>query len=138
MSARFFLDTNILIYTFDHEAAQREKAIRLVGEALQDGRGMISFQVVQEFLSAMLHKVKHKPIWNDLYSHYEEILAPLCRVYPDPELYRQALRIQHDTKYHFYDSLIIASAVAGGCKYLYSEDLHDGQRISGVTIQNPF
>jgi predicted nucleic acid-binding protein len=41
-------------------------------------------------------------------------------------------------RYRFYDSLIIAAALASGCIRLLSEDLQDGQRIEGLTIENPF
>jgi len=41
-------------------------------------------------------------------------------------------------RFSFYDSLIVAAALDAGCKTLYSEDLQQGQRIDGLTIQNPF
>ena len=48
MSDRFFLDTNVLVYTFDsRESVKQTRAIELVTEALQ-GQGIVSFQVVQE------------------------------------------------------------------------------------------
>ena len=41
-------------------------------------------------------------------------------------------------KYSLYDALVIGAALEGGCPTLYSEDLHDGQVIEGLTIVNPF
>jgi len=39
----------------------------------------------------------------------------------------------------FWDSLIVASALAGGADILYSEDMQDGLRVSGqLNIVNPF
>lgn len=139
MSAKFFIDTNVLIYTFDQsDPVKKEKAIRLVGEALEEGSGIVSFQVVQEFLSAALHKFKKPLSGDEISGYYEEILGPLCGIYPDAELYRKALRIHRETQYHFYDSLIIASALEAGCKTLYSEDLQNGRRIAGLAIKDPF
>ena len=40
--------------------------------------------------------------------------------------------------YGIYDALVIAVALEASCSVLYSEDMHDGQRIEGVTIRNPF
>ncbi len=139
MPAKYFIDTNIFVYTFSPDApAKRKAALSLVGAALEEGNGLISSQVVQEFLSTALHKFK-KPLSRDeAHSYLEEVLAPLCGVYAGPDLYRRALRVQHETGYHFYDSLIIAAAVEGGCKTLYSEDFQDGQKVSGLTIKNPF
>jgi predicted nucleic acid-binding protein len=33
---------------------------------------------------------------------------------------------------------VIAAALEARCKILYTEDLQDGQKIEGLTIQNPF
>ena len=52
---------------------------------------------------------------------------PLCQVYPSLAHYKNCLEIQVETKYSFYDTLILAAAVETGCDVLYSEDLHDGQ-----------
>jgi predicted nucleic acid-binding protein len=40
--------------------------------------------------------------------------------------------------FHFYDSLIVAAALEAGCSRLFSEDLQHGQRIDGLTVENPF
>src|SRR3989338_3040469 len=139
MSAKYFLDTNIFVYTFSSEAREKhKKALSLVGEALEEGSGIISFQVVQEFLNVALHKFEKPFSRENGLNYYEEVLAPLCAVYPDHELYRRALRIHHETGYRFYDALIVASAIEGGCKVLYSEDFHDNHKVSGLLIKNPF
>ncbi len=41
-------------------------------------------------------------------------------------------------RYSLYDSLILAAALDGGCRTLYSEDLQDGQTIETLTIVDPF
>ena len=46
MRDRFFLDTNIFVYTFDsREPKKRARAQDLVSDALTRGRGVISHQV---------------------------------------------------------------------------------------------
>ena len=55
----FFLDTNILIYAVDEaDLAKQQVAAQLVREAILSGRGMISIQVVQEFLNVARRKFK--------------------------------------------------------------------------------
>jgi predicted nucleic acid-binding protein len=54
------------------------------------------------------------------------------------ETHRAALRICERYGYSVYDGLILASALEGGCKKLYSEDLQHGQVIEGLRIENPF
>jgi predicted nucleic acid-binding protein len=70
--------------------------------------------------------------------YLERILAPLCQVSPDLALYETCLQLQAETRYSFYDCLILAAAILSGCDILYSEDLQNGQAVRGVKITNPF
>ncbi|MCK4608895.1 MAG: PIN domain-containing protein [Gammaproteobacteria bacterium] len=134
---RFFLDTNILIYSFDHsDKIKRNKAQELVSVALSSGLGVISYQVVQEFLNVAGKKFVFPSAKLRLY--FDKVLDPLCEVYPDMKLYRFAVDIKDRFKFSFYDSLIIASAIESDCKVLYSEDLQDGQVLLGLKVKNPF
>jgi predicted nucleic acid-binding protein len=52
MSDRFFIDTNVFIYSFDSGSSAKAKLAReLIQDALDSGKGVISYQVVQEFLN---------------------------------------------------------------------------------------
>ena len=68
----------------------------------------------------------------------ERVLAPMWKISPSSALYDRALEVQDRYRYGFRDSLIVAAALDAGCTRLYSEDLPDGQRIEGLTIENPF
>ena len=136
MSADFF-DTNILIYLFDEtDARRRATATNLITEAIRDGTGLISSQVVQEALNVLLTKL-HASI-EDARSALERVLFPLWDVYPTPALYERALDLAARHSYHFYDSLILAAALEARCDRLLSEDFQHGQVIDGLTIHNPF
>ncbi|MBI3154384.1 MAG: hypothetical protein HYZ20_03150 [Burkholderiales bacterium] len=63
---------------------------------------------------------------------------PLMQVGASAELYRRALGVRARWRYGFYDSLVIAAALAAGCSRLLSEDLQHGQRIESLTIVDPF
>ncbi len=139
MSSRYFLDTNIFVYSFDQESpAKKQKSQYLIDQALQDERGLISTQVFQEFFNVALHKFKQPLSLQDCKDYLENVLAPLCEVYPDMDYYRSALEIQTTTGYSFYDALVIAAAQKAGCTTLYSEDLQDEQKIGLLQIKNPF
>ena len=45
---------------------------------------------------------------------------------------KKAVLLKERYGFSFYDSLIIAAALAGGCEYLLSEDLSDGQVIDDM------
>lgn len=139
MKDRYFLDTNIFVYTFDNTAIKKQKkAQELVKQALSKKMGIISFQVVQEFLNVATRKFASPLTTEEAKSYLEIVLKPLCEVYADLEIYQFALDIKKITHFSFYDALIIAAALKSDCKILYSEDLHDGQLISGLEIKNPF
>ena len=55
----------------------------------------------------------------------------------DAPLVNFASKIQERNPLSFRDSLIIASAIQGNVKILYSEDLNVGQIIEGIKIVNP-
>ena len=136
---KFFLDTNVLVYTFDPTSStKRKKAKSLLAEALETHRGIISFQVVQEFLNVAARKFSEPMSVPESQLYLSRILMPLCEIFPDSALYSQALSIADETGLAFYDALIVSSAITGGCATLWTEDLQDRRRIGGVEIRNPF
>lgn len=139
MKGEFFLDTNILVYTFSPvDTLKRDRAKSLVSQALKDGTGMISWQVVQEFLNVATTKFQVCLSPQDSASYLAEVLRPLCRVFPTIEIYSEALGLRDRTGFSYYDCLIIASARQGGARTLYSEDLQHGRVIDHLCIENPF
>jgi predicted nucleic acid-binding protein len=139
MSDKFFIDTNIFVYCFDDRQPDKKvRALALISDALQTGNGIISWQVMQEFLNVSTRKfqVPLKP--EDAKVYLQKVLHPLCHVFPDLDLYGTALDVLKETNYSFYDSLIIAGALRGGCVILYSEDLNPGHQVDGVKVVNPF
>ncbi|MCX6567675.1 MAG: PIN domain-containing protein [Candidatus Aminicenantes bacterium] len=139
MNDKYFLDTNTFVYTFDErDPGKRDRARALVAEALTDSRGVISYQVIQEFLDAALRKFAKPLTAADAERYLTVVLEPLCAVFASIELYHQAIDISERWKYSFYDSLIIASALQADCTILYSEDLQHGQKIGNLRILNPF
>jgi predicted nucleic acid-binding protein len=139
MSGRFFLDTNIFVYSFDasspKKAAQAQKLIR---NALATGGGIVSYQVVQEFFNVALRRFSKPMSSLDAQQYLSTTFRPLLAVHSSPALYGEALRIGARLKLPWYDSLIVASAIEGECGVLYSEDFQDGQQIGSLTLSNPF
>lgn len=135
MSAEVFLDTNIFVYCFDSEnPAKQATAKKLV--ARRDW--FVSWQVVQEFSSVALHRFKVPLKPGDLADYVELRLWPTCRILPSQAIFAQATAIHGRFGFRYYDSLIVASALAGAAKMLLSEDLQNGQRIGSLEIVNPF
>ncbi len=48
------------------------------------------------------------------------------------------MALARDHGFAFYDALIVAAALEGGCDTLFSEDMQHGRDVGGLTIVNPF
>jgi len=135
----FFLDTNIFVYSFDQDSPLKQiTAQNLIREALRTQRGVISTQVVQEFLSVALRKFAHPLTVSESREYLKTVLMPLCRHNPSMDFYDRALLLREETGFAFYDALVIAAAVESECSTLLSEDLQHRQKVRTLTILNPF
>jgi len=139
MSARFFLDTNVFVYSFDASSTKKaEQARKLIRNAIETGGGIISYQVVQEFFNVALRRFSKPMSSLDAEQYLSTTFRPLLSVHSSPALYGEALRIGARFQLPWYDSLIVASAIEGQCEVLYSEDFQDGQQVGSVKLSNPF
>src|ERR1700691_6259791 len=139
MSAIFFLDTNILFYAFGKSFPEKAKiAQRLITDGAADKQAIISYQVVQEFINIALRGFRQVIIKSDLESFLLKALFPMMAISSSPALMIEALRLQSEDQLAWYDSLIVAAAMQGRCKILYSEDLQHDRRFGDLIIQNPF
>jgi predicted nucleic acid-binding protein len=139
MSDKFFLDTNIFLYLFDPNAPHKaEVAENIIGRAIATGKGVISFQVVQEFFSGAFKRVSRPMTEAEGQRYLNETLAPLLAVHSSAALYSEALSLYAAGGLSWYDSLIVAAALQAKCDLLYSEDMQHGRRFGSLRIVNPF
>jgi predicted nucleic acid-binding protein len=139
MNARFFLDTNIFVYSFDRNApAKARRAAQLIRQAVHTGKGVISYQVVQEFFNVALRRFAQPMTVAEAEQYLFLVFRPVMAIHSSPVLYAEALRLSGRYGLPWYDSLIVAAAIEGQCRVLYSEDLQHGQRFGGVQVENPF
>lgn len=137
MSARQFVDTNILMYAHDVSAgAKHERARALVEELWRTRSGVVSTQVLQE-LCVNLRRKAGRPLelkatrdlvadylsWQIVVNTGESILA--------------ALDLEERYRISFWDALVVQAAQAAGAEVLYSEDFADGQVFGTVRVVNP-
>jgi predicted nucleic acid-binding protein len=139
MSGRFFLDTNIFVYSFDAGSPKKAaQSAKLITSAIESRRGIVSYQVVQEFFNVALRRFAKPMTSADAEQYLTTTFRPLLSVHSSPALYGEALRLGARFRLAWYDSLIVASAIEGECDILYSEDFQNGQQIGPVVISNPF
>ncbi len=139
MSDRFFLDTNIFVYSFDESAtAKMRRATQLISRAVTTRKGVVSFQVVQEFFNVALRRFERPMVVTEAEQYLATVFRPLLSVHSSQALYGKALRLCDQHRLSWYDSLIVAAAAEGQCNVLYSEDLQNARTFGDVRIVNPF
>jgi predicted nucleic acid-binding protein len=132
MNAKPFLDTNVIVYAFSSDDPRAAKA-----EALLEDGGVISVQVLNEFVNVLRRKQGRG--WDEVQDALGVLKVLLDPPQPLPlELHEAAVEIARDCGFSIYDGLIIAAALRSGCSILYSEDFQHGQGIGQLTIRNPF
>jgi predicted nucleic acid-binding protein len=136
MSVRSFIDTNILVYTDDQDAPEKQRvALDLVEQLRLQRIGVVSTQVLQEYFTAAIRKLHVRP---DIARRKVEIFARLDLVQVDLDLILSAIDLHRLHAVSFWDALIVRAALANGCAVLYSEDLQMGRRINELRVVNPF
>jgi predicted nucleic acid-binding protein len=139
MSDRYFLDTNVFVYSLDPVDPRKARiAEELVTRGVDSRLGVISYQVAQEFMNVSLRQFRATMTVTELELYFFKVLLPMMTVPSSSGLFLEALRLQKVGKIAWYDSLIVAAAIQGGCEILYSEDMQHGCRFGDLVIQNPF
>ncbi len=139
MNGRFFLDTNIFVYTFDKSApAKARRAAQLVRHAVATRKGLVSYQVVQEFFNVALRRFDEPMAIAEAEQYLAVVFRPLLGIQSSEALYGAALRLSSSLKLSWYDSLIVAAALESECDTLFSEDLQHGQKFGDLHVENPF
>jgi len=137
MSAKTFVDTNILIYAYDVDAgAKHSRANEALSELWQQRTGVLSLQVLQEFYVNVTRKIS-SPLSKALARSIVNDYIPWCTETTTTEI-SAAFRHEDEHQIGFWDALIIATAAKSGASKIFSEDLNSGQYYSGVLVENPF
>jgi predicted nucleic acid-binding protein len=138
MSAdKVFVDTNVLVYVFDHdEPAKSKRAQDLLARA-RPGELALSAQVLGEFYVTVTRKLK-RPLDETAADEALEWLGLLHVVALDSALVKAAIQTSRSAQLSYWDGLIVAAAAQARCGRLLSEDLNDGQLIGSVRVENPF
>ena len=129
-----FIDTNIWLYAFldTDESEKSSRAKRL----FQQKEPMLSVQVVNEICVNLIKKASFSE------EQISQLIEALYEKYPivemDENILLTASQLRQEYAFSFWDSMVVAYALAANAKILYSEDMQDGQVVRGVLqIINP-
>ena len=132
MTAKYFADTNIILYSIGQDTQKRNIAREII-----KSRPVISTQVVNESINVCIRKPgfdrKKAYDFADSIMHYTEVLPV------DETTVRKSADIAIRYQLSNWDALIIASSILSGCEILYSEDMQHQMIVdNSLKIINPF
>ena len=138
MSDKVFVDTNVLLYAHDLDAgARHDRAATTIRQLWENGSGIISIQVLQEFYVNVTRKIA-SPLSPAEARRLMEAYRAWQVESPDTAAVLRASEIQERNQLSFWDAMIIATACQGGATVLLSEDLNHSQVLEGIRVENPF
>ena len=133
-----FVDTNILVYAYDRGAGDKHaQARRTVGQLWEEGSGVLSTQVLQEFYVNVRRKAQRPLSIRSARSLVADYMA-WDPVVNDGTSILEAMDAERRYKISFWDALIIIAAQRSEAGVILSEDFSHGQKYGSVRVQNPF
>ncbi|MGO9173461.1 MAG: PIN domain-containing protein [Rhodomicrobium sp.] len=137
MSIVAFFDTNILLYTIGLGPAEQTKQAVAIELVKRTDAGL-SVQVLQEFYVQATRPTRPDPL-----SHRDasDLIEAWTRFAVQPmtlDVLMAALDIKQRHRFSYWDSAIVAAALALGCRELYTEDVQDGLTVDGLRLIDPF
>jgi predicted nucleic acid-binding protein len=133
---RYTLDTNILIYAVDRSGGAKHRVAIEIVDCSIERSCILTVQALAEFVFAVTRKALIPK---------EEAVAQArdwLRVFPivaaDGNALEAAYRAIEQERFGLFDALLLATAAQAGCTIAISEDMHDGVRLDGIEVRNPF
>ena len=136
MIEKCFFDSNIWLYLLLEKGSEKSLiAKNYIETCILKNQVVVSWQVLNEVSVNLLRKGFTE----------EQILTTIkwfCRIATvqdfTEDLLLKASLLRQKYLISYWDSLIVSAALESNCKFLISEDMQDGRKISGLTIHNIF
>jgi predicted nucleic acid-binding protein len=136
VAERFFVDTNVLLYSLDPvDGGKQRAAHRWLAALWEQGSGSLSWQVLHEFYVNAIRKIgapKNKA------RATVEAFSLWHPVETGVGLIGRAWHWMDEAQLTYWDGLIVAAAEQSGSAWLLSEDFQVGRKFGLVTVISPF
>lgn len=135
MPDKIFCDTNIWLYSLiKSDEAKYQVATDLI---IEEEEIVSSVQVVNEISVNLIRKAGKDHIY--IQTFLTDFMASYPVLSQEKEDILTAAGLRLDYHLSYWDSLIVAAALRGDCRTLYSEDMQHNLQIRGcLRITNPF
>ncbi len=137
MSARTFLDTNVLVYLFDRDEPEKRELARRTLQSQEFLPFVVSTQVLGELYVTLTRKLTPR-MDADFARAAVRRFSDFFVVSADVSMVLQAMDTAETAQLSYWDALIIEAAARAGCDRILTEDLAAGSVLRGVLIDNPF
>ena len=136
MTGKAMIDTNIWVYFYSKNPQNKY----LIAQKLVSDR-FDSIIISSQVLGELYHVLTRKNLTSQ--EEAKQIIVELSTNFPvwaiDAATVLNALEINSNEGYSYWDSLIISAALLNNCTTLYSEDMQHDRLIAGkMRIVNPF
>ncbi len=129
-----FIDTNIWLYAL-LDTGEAEKSSR-AKEVITQTEPILSGQIINELCVNLIKKAGFTE------EQISQLIEALYEKYPiiemDESILLDASQLRQEYALSFWDSMVVACALAADVETLYSEDMQDGLVIrEALVIKNP-
>jgi predicted nucleic acid-binding protein len=140
MTAKFFVDTNILIYAYDTTNPDKQAAaLQTLDRLVTSGTGVISTQVLAEFFVTVTSDRKFPNPLSvvEAGNRIQNYILVWEVVEVTGAIVLEAIRGVKEYQFSFWDAQIWATAKLNQIPVVYSEDFNVEAIIEGVRFVNP-
>ena len=139
MTARYFVDTNLLVYARDprRDPTKHQRARQWMEQLWRERSGRLSTQVLNEYYAVVTQKLTPALSAEEAQTEIRTLFAWHPQAL-DTATIERAWSIQTRYRFNWWDALIVAAAQLSGCTWLLTEDLQADQNLDGLLVVNPF
>jgi predicted nucleic acid-binding protein len=137
MTARRFVDTNVLLYAVSTARDEAEKS-REARKLLDSDDLALSVQVLQEFYVQATRKSRSDALTPAQASQLIEAFFRFPVQETTVSLLTASIASAARFRISYWDAAVLEAARSLGCRTLLSEDLAHGRDYDGVVVRNPF
>jgi predicted nucleic acid-binding protein len=139
VSARFLIDTNVLVYAGDaDEPVKRQRALEVIAEAVARGAGVVTTQILAEYFVTVTRRFAETLGPEEAMDRLERLAEAHEVLDVSSPVVREAARGASRYGLPYWDAQIWASARLAGIDTVLTEDVPGRGEIEGVRFVNPF
>jgi len=139
MTAKFLVDTNVLVYAYDNaDLLKQEKAFVILDELSGSGKGALSVQILAEFVVTVTRKIAMPLDFTEAQRSVENYLRSWPVLDLTGFIVLEAVRGVRQYQFSYWDAQVWATARLNQIPAVLSEDFASGRNIEGVAFVNPF